>query len=73
MKNQFKVNDIVKIVDINLLDCYNPETDEKDLFWGDKFEVLEVIEYDEEDCDLLVKSLRFGSKSLINAQRFILV
>lgn len=72
MKNQFKVNDIVKIIDIDLLDCYNPETDEKDLFLGDKFEVLEVIEYDEEDCDLLVKSLRFGSKSLINYNRFIL-
>jgi hypothetical protein len=73
MKNQFKVGQIVKIINVNLLDCYNPDTNEKDVFWGDEFEVLEIIDFEDDDCDLLLNSIRFNTKSIINSSRFEIV
>lgn len=72
MENQFQLNDIVKIVNIDNLDVYNPENDEQDVFLFDNFKILEVIEHDEDESDLLVESLRFGTQSIINSERFIL-
>lgn len=72
MKTKFKVNDIVKITNIDNLDVYNPETDEQDVFLFDDFKVLDVVEHDEDESDLLVESLRFKTQSIINSERFIL-
>ena len=73
MKNQFKVGQIVKITNVNLLDCYNPDTSEEDVFLGDEFEVLEIIDFEDDDCDLLLNSIRFNTKSIINSSRFEIV
>lgn len=65
------IGDIVQIINVNLLDCYNPETGEKDVYFGDKFKVLDVIEFEDDEADLMVESLRFKTVSIINSERFV--
>jgi hypothetical protein len=72
MKNKFRIGDFVKIVNIENLDLFNPDTDEQDIYHYDEFEILDIIDYDDDDCDLLVKSFIFGTTSIINSERFVI-
>lgn len=72
MKTAFKIGDFVKIVNIENLDLFNPDTDEQDIFHYDEFEILDIIDYEDDDADLLVKSFIFGTTSIINSSRFVI-
>jgi hypothetical protein len=72
MKNQFKIGDFVKIVNIENLDLFNPDTDEQDIYHYDEFEILDIINDDDEDVELLVKSFLRGSEYIINSHRFVI-
>ena len=71
MKRTFKEGDTVRLDNINLLDRFDEQTGEEIIKHFDRFRVLEVIDYGEGDCDLVVQSLRNQTKSIIDANRFI--
>lgn len=65
-----KEGDVVRLENINLLDRFDEQTGEEIIKHFDRFKVLEIIDYGEGDCDLVVQSLRNQTKSIINANRF---
>jgi hypothetical protein len=73
MENQnFKLGQLVKIVDIENLDLMNETTNEQDIFLGDEFLIV-GIEGDEYEEDLIVMNQRTSESLLIASYRFVVV
>jgi hypothetical protein len=72
MKNQFKIGQIVKIVDIDNVDVMNEDTNEQDIFLGDEYAIV-GIEGEDDEQDLIVFSFRSEESYLIASYRFVIV
>jgi len=73
MKNQnFKLWQLVKIVDIENLDLFNDKTNEQDIFLGDEFVIID-IEGEQDEQDLIVVSQRTTESLLMSSHRFVVI
>ena len=72
MENQnFKLGQLVKIVDIDNLDLLNETTNEQDIFLGDEFLIV-GIENEGDEQDLIVMNQRTSESLLIASYRFVI-
>jgi hypothetical protein len=72
MKQEFKIGQIVKIIDIDNVDVMNENTDEQDIFLNDEY-LIEDIEGIDDEQDLIVWSFRSKESYLIAAYRFVII
>ncbi len=67
--NNFKIGQLVRIIDIYNLDVISEITNEQDIFLGDVFEIVE-IEGEGNETDLIVRNEKLHEDVLIGAFRF---